>query len=147
MGQLVEGTTPLGKWMEMAMTPIADLPRYLVPCYFDAIVTGTHQALLARTWSLMSRFVNESSTFVKAVALGSVQFGGIVNNATLPSLSPALAPPLPPSRTGKNGKPEQSCVTLAAGLPHFSSSSSVSSSSSSSSSSFSSSYISKPSMQ
>ena len=65
--------------------------------------------------TILSRFVNESSTFVKAVALGSVQFGGIVNNATLPSLSPALAPPLPPSRTGKNGKPEQSCVTLAAG--------------------------------
>jgi len=68
----------------------------------------------------MSRFVNESSTFVKAVALGSVQFGGIVHNAKLPTLSPALAPPLPPTRAIKNGKTEQSCVTLAAGLPHFS---------------------------
>ena len=42
--------------MEAAMAPIGDLPRYLVPCYFDAIVTGTHQALLNRTWSLMSRY-------------------------------------------------------------------------------------------
>ena len=64
------------------------------------------------------RFVNESSTFVKAVALGSVQFGGIVHNAKLPTLSPALAPPLPPTRAIKNGKTEQSCVTLAAGK-HF----------------------------
>jgi glycogen debranching enzyme len=118
--QMVEGTTPLGKWLETALSPISDLPRYLVPCYFDAIVTGTYHALLGRTWSLMSRFVNESSTFVKAVALGSVQLGGIVGNASLPELSPALAPPLPPSRTNRNGQTEQSCVTLSAGLPHFS---------------------------
>jgi len=117
---LVDGTAPLGRWMETAMRPISDLPRYLVPCYFDAIVTGTYHALLGRTWSLMSRFVNESSTFVKAVALGSVQFGGIVHSAKLPELSPALAPPLPPTRLLKNGQTEQSCVTLAAGLPHFS---------------------------
>ena len=41
-----------------------------------------------------------------------------MGNASLPDLSPSLAPPLPPLRF-KDGKPEQNCVTLAAGLPHF----------------------------
>jgi len=58
----------------------------------------------------MRRFVNESSTFVKALALGSVQFAGTMGNAPLPDLAPGLAPPAPRRR----------CVTLSAGLPHFS---------------------------
>lgn len=50
-----EGTAELGRWLEAAFNPVGRLPRYLVPCYFDAIVTGTYLALLERSWSLMSR--------------------------------------------------------------------------------------------
>ena len=68
---------------------------------------------------VVCRFVNESSTFVKALALGSVQFGGTMSNSSLPELSPSLAAPLPPMIM-RNGQKVQNCVTLAAGLPHFS---------------------------
>ena len=59
--------------------------------------------------------VNESSTFVKAVALGSVQFVGLMGNARLPELSPSLAPPVPPIRI-RNGQPEHACATISAGI-------------------------------
>ena len=52
------GTARLGKWMQQkAFKPLADLPRYLVPAYFDAIVSRIYLALLGRTWSLMSKYV------------------------------------------------------------------------------------------
>ncbi|XP_046649156.1 glycogen debranching enzyme-like [Daphnia pulicaria] len=113
------GTAELGRWLETALSPLSNLPRFLVPCYFDAVITGTYLVLLERAWSLMSKFVNESSTFVKAVALGSVQFVGLMGNARLPELSPSLAPPVPPIRI-RNGQQEQACATISAGLPHFS---------------------------
>ena len=37
------------------------------------------------------RFVNDSSTSVKAMALGSVQFVELLGNSRLPELSPSLA--------------------------------------------------------
>ncbi|CAG9829289.1 unnamed protein product [Diabrotica balteata] len=53
------------------------------------------------------------------LALGSVQFGAYIKSADLPTLSPNLAPPKPPSRK-INNETVQACVTLSAGLPHFS---------------------------
>lgn len=50
-----EGTAELGRWLESALSPLSDLPRFLVPCYFDAVITGTYLALLGRAWALMSK--------------------------------------------------------------------------------------------
>ena len=58
------------------------------------------------------------STFLRALALGSVQCGAVIPSAPLPTLSPSLAPPTPPLRTNDKGVPEQSCVTLSAGKNH-----------------------------
>lgn len=53
--------------------------------------------------------------------MGSVQFCGVVPTASLPLLSADLAPPRPPTEAAEDtGKVEQACVTMAAGLPHFS---------------------------
>lgn len=50
-----DGTAALGRWLEAALGSLRDLPRYLVPCYFDAVVSGTYLVLLNRSWSIMSR--------------------------------------------------------------------------------------------
>ena len=50
-----DGTAPLGRWLQTALSSLNDVPRYLAPCYFDAVVTGTYLALLERCWSLMSK--------------------------------------------------------------------------------------------
>ena len=48
--------------------------------------------------------------------MGSAQFCSVVKTASLPVLSPDLAPPIPPTVINQEtGKPEQACVSLAAG--------------------------------
>ncbi len=49
------GTAEFGRWLETALSPLSNLPRFLVPCYFDAVITGTYLTLLERAWSLMSK--------------------------------------------------------------------------------------------
>ena len=46
----------LGVWLDKAFTLVKGLPRYLVPCYFDAIVTPLYLKLLQRSWTHMSRY-------------------------------------------------------------------------------------------
>ena len=52
--------------------------------------------------------------------MGSIQFGAYIKSADLPVLSPTLAEPKPPHRKSDKGEKIQACVTLSAGLPHFS---------------------------
>lgn len=54
------------------------------------------------------------STFVRALALGSLQFAGFIKSAKLPALSPSLSPPNPPIKE-IDGQKTQACVTLSAG--------------------------------
>ncbi|KAK7868484.1 hypothetical protein R5R35_001895 [Gryllus longicercus] len=118
--QIDSGTKDLGGWLEEQLGLVKQIPRYLVPSYFDAVVTGCYQMLLQQAWNLMSPFVKNGSSFVRSLALGSVQCGGFVQSARLPQLSPALPPPLPPKQLNAQGEEEQACLTLSAGLPHFS---------------------------
>ena len=98
-------------WVEIEIFSLLKaIPRYLIPCYFDAVYTKLYCALLDRSWSIMSRFVNEGSTFVKFLSLGSIQHAAALDSAPLPKLSPNLKLK---SKTTSN-------VSCAAGLPHFS---------------------------
>lgn len=44
--------------------------------------------------------------------------GGVVRSSQLPNLSPDLSPPKPKIKI-HDGVAEQTCLTLSAGLPHF----------------------------
>ena len=44
----------LGEWFENVFSHLAKIPRYLVPCYFDAVVTGAFVVLRQHAFSLMS---------------------------------------------------------------------------------------------
>nr|XP_012233838.1 PREDICTED: glycogen debranching enzyme isoform X2 [Linepithema humile] len=113
-----DGTKPLATWLEQATEPLKIIPRYLVPSYFDVIVTNVYTNLLDHCYSLMSNFVKDGTTFVKLLSLVSVQVGGVVRSAQLPDLSPSLNPPKPKIKVC-DGENKQVCLTLSAGLPHF----------------------------
>ncbi|KAK9890598.1 hypothetical protein WA026_011963 [Henosepilachna vigintioctopunctata] len=118
--KLDEKTADLGKWIEENTRSLKELPKYLRPAYFDIFFTGLHELLTERSYSLMSDFVHKGSIFVKSLSMGSVQFAAYIKSADLPQLSPNLAEPKPDMRLSENGKKIQSCVSLSAGLPHFS---------------------------
>ncbi|TMS10047.1 Glycogen debranching enzyme [Larimichthys crocea] len=68
----------------------------------------------------MSSFIQNGSTFVRHLALGSVQMCGVGRFPALPPLSTNIEG-VPYRLSPITGQKEQCCVSLAAGLPHFSS--------------------------
>lgn len=100
----------MAAWIKSSFEPIKDIPRYLVPCYFDAVVSGIYNILVQHVHEMMPQFIREGHDFPQLLALATLQFLTVCNSANLPPLSPALAAPKPPKQ----------CVTLSAGLPHFS---------------------------
>ncbi|XP_071505921.1 glycogen debranching enzyme-like [Diadema antillarum] len=113
-------TKQLGLWFEKAFQPLTQIPRYLIPCYFDAIMVGAYVVLLERSWKSMNSFVSGGSSFVRTLALGSIQMCGVVKTSPLPALSPSLEN-VPMALDEETGKRVQSVPTMAAGLPHFAS--------------------------
>ncbi|KAF7652312.1 hypothetical protein LDENG_00098520 [Lucifuga dentata] len=107
----------VGRWFQAMFSYLKPAPRYLLPCYFDAIIRGAYTTALEAVFQQMSSFVQNGSSLVKQLALGSVQMCGVGHNPALPPLSPQLKD-IPHSSEGVNNQQEQS-VSLAAGLPHF----------------------------
>lgn len=117
-------------------TFLKHVPRYLIPCYFDAILVSTYAAALDAAFRLMSgydgcspdveeafpaadvcrvsRFVQSGSSFVRQLALGSVQMCGVGRFPALPPLSAKLED-VPYRVNPITGHKEQCCVSLAAG--------------------------------
>ena len=110
-GNASEACKKFSKWLDNEIFSILKtIPRYLIPCYFDAVYTKLYCVLLDHIWNLMSPFVKDGSTFVKFLSLGSVQHAAALESSPLPKLSPNLQ--LKPHFTSN--------VSCAAGLPHFS---------------------------
>lgn len=47
-------TAELSKWMTDNFAPLKQIPRYLIPSYFDVLVTGIHKLLLEQSIHLMA---------------------------------------------------------------------------------------------
>ncbi|KAG5674403.1 hypothetical protein PVAND_004377 [Polypedilum vanderplanki] len=103
-------TKELAHWLEVNTEPMKGIPRYLIPAYFDVIVTGAYELLIEHALKLMPSFISKGSVFQQLLALASLQFLAPIKSARLPDLSPNISDPKPPTL----------CTTLAAGLPHFS---------------------------
>lgn len=109
----------VGQWLAAMFDYLKHIPRYLIPCYFDAILVSTYTTALDATFKLMSSFIQKGSTFVRHLALGSVQMCGVGRFSALPPLS-AKIQDVPYRISPITNHKEQCCVSLAAGLPHFS---------------------------
>ena len=44
----------VGVWLQSAFQQLGRAPRYLIPCYFDAIVTGVYSLAEEICWAKMS---------------------------------------------------------------------------------------------
>ncbi len=120
--KLRDSTKKLGDVMSLLFHHLSNLPRYLIPCYFDALVSKIYNLMIVTASSKFNkwviiiiivcivllcwcfRFIQNGSTLLMDLALGSIQIFGDCHSARLP-------PPLPTV---------ESSASLAAGLPHFS---------------------------
>ncbi|XP_063431014.1 glycogen debranching enzyme-like [Mytilus trossulus] len=110
-----EGTKVLGQWFDEVFKHLSNVPRSLVPCYFDTIIMGSFIVLRGRVVEQMSDFIKDGSTFLKILAMGAVQFCGYVKTSKLPPLSPNLSSPKPPV----DEDDKEATLSLAAGFSHF----------------------------
>lgn len=97
----------LAQWLNKCLLEVKILPRYLVPRYFDIIITGLYSSLIDHALHSMSPFVFQGDEFVKKLAISSLALIGETTSARLPRLSSAIDCNV------------SSTVTMAAGLPHF----------------------------
>uniref|UniRef100_A0A671UB96 Glycogen debranching enzyme n=1 Tax=Sparus aurata TaxID=8175 RepID=A0A671UB96_SPAAU len=115
-----EPLAQVGQWLGAMFNYLKHIPRYLIPCYFDAILVSTYTTALDAAYKLMSSFIQNGSSFVRHLALGSIQMCGVGRFPALPPLSTKLEA-VPFRISPITEQKEQCCVSLAAGLPHFSS--------------------------
>ena len=87
-------------WLSDNFELVKKLPNYLVPKFFYYVVMTLYCAARDRAVSQMTPFIQSGDSFIKSLALGSVQMIGKVNS------------------TGLHAK--EKLAGMAAGLPHFS---------------------------
>lgn len=51
----LEKTKELSRWLKDNMEPMKGIPRYLIPAYFDAIITGVYELLIQQVLNQMPR--------------------------------------------------------------------------------------------
>ncbi|XP_045765102.1 glycogen debranching enzyme [Maniola jurtina] len=91
---------PLAARYRDALEPLAELPRFLVPAYFEAIMGGLYRGVRRGALACLGGAARGGPA-ARALALTSVQLAGVVPSARLPPPAPSAAP------------------SLSAGLPHF----------------------------
>lgn len=102
--KLKTSTKKIADILGVVFEHLSTLPRYLIPSYFDAIVSKVYKHMITTTLSKLNKFVNNGSSLVSSLTLGSIQMYGHCHSATLPPLLPSMQP----------------LGSIAAGLPHFS---------------------------
>ncbi|KAL9030239.1 MAG: hypothetical protein Q9196_001617 [Gyalolechia fulgens] len=90
------------EWLRSRFDAIKPVPSFLRPRYFALVIQTAYEAAWARGMSLFNANVQNGQRFVQSLAMVSVQMTGYMHSASL--------------------DPFQSVPSMAAGLPHFSSS-------------------------
>lgn len=98
---------PLAARYRELLLPLTQLPRFLVPAYYEALLLGLYRGVASAALARLAPWAR-SGSFPRALALTSVQLVGALASAPLPPFSPALAPPRPAR-----------ALSMSAGLPHF----------------------------
>ncbi|KJE96034.1 glycogen debranching enzyme [Capsaspora owczarzaki ATCC 30864] len=101
-------TRGLGRWLQTMFGFLCRLSRHLIPTYFDMIVSYLHGKLLYHSWQLMGPAIGKGSALTRMLCLSSISLFGQMQHSPLLAMRPGLIP-------------SAHSVSLAAGLPHFSS--------------------------
>lgn len=116
-----KSTVALGKWFVRVFDNFNNIPRFLVPAYFDAILTGAYSCIIEHCWSLMPKFIRNGSFLLRSLSMVSVQLVGHVRSSQMPPLSNYLPEPKPQKYICDHDRKQHQLIpSLSAGLRHFS---------------------------
>lgn len=90
------------QWLEDRFTAIRRLPSFLLPRYFALVIQTAYRACWDQAMDLMGDNIKHGQGFLQSLAMVSVQMTGFAKSASL--------------------YPDKSVPSMAAGLPHFTSS-------------------------
>ncbi|KAF7260333.1 hypothetical protein EG68_02500 [Paragonimus skrjabini miyazakii] len=107
----------IGKTLKQLFAPLSDLPRYLVPAYFETLILSIRQLAHKETIFRMASWIQSTSSVIKRLAIATVQFYGFIGDCRLPSPAPLLPEEVKPIANQPSGVPLH--CSLSAGLPHF----------------------------
>ncbi|CAB3411249.1 unnamed protein product [Caenorhabditis bovis] len=102
------GLDEIANIFDDVLKPLGNVPYYLRPCYFEAIISYLYRKSRAALLKKLSSDVVNSSSLYRWLSVSTVSFVGCVPGAVLA--------PLPSSLPLEDEKPS----SLSAGLPHFS---------------------------
>ena len=119
----VKAAQPLSSWLKLALKEMKIIPRYLVPRYFDIIITPLYKLLIDHILNCMSEFVANGCKLTQLLAIASVALVG-ETNSQLPPLSRKVVEDEEDNSSGRSKYSSEmsslgTSVTIAAGLPHF----------------------------
>lgn len=86
-------------WLELRFALVKELPNFLIPKYFNIVVSTASYVTRNYCISRMSEFVMEGNRFIRSLAVGAIQLYGKVPSTGL--------------------SPIENTASLSAGLPHF----------------------------
>uniref|UniRef100_A0A8L8K969 Amylo-alpha-1,6-glucosidase n=1 Tax=Heligmosomoides polygyrus TaxID=6339 RepID=A0A8L8K969_HELPZ len=84
------GLTILSQFFQAILAFLKDVPYYLRPCYFEALISYLYKQCRLSLMHKMSRAISTYSSLVRSLALSSVSFVGHVPGAGLAPLPPSL---------------------------------------------------------
>ena len=87
------------EWLTQRFDTVRKLPSFLLPRYFALVIQTAYNASWDRAVSLLGPTVQNSQTFLQALAMTSIQMSGTTKSASL--------------------IPSKTVPSLSAGLPHF----------------------------
>ncbi|CAH8590703.1 unnamed protein product [Schistosoma turkestanicum] len=99
--------------LKIMYKPLSNIPRYLVPAYFEALTVTLTEFIRLEVTLRYSTWIRSSSSIAKNLAVATSQFYGFIGNSRLPGRVAHF------NKNTPNPEVEATFCSLAAGLPHF----------------------------
>lgn len=110
---ITEAIIQMSDILKIMYKPLSNIPRYLVPAYFEALTVTLTEFIKLETTLRFSPWIRSSSSLVKKLAVATTQFYGFIGNSCLPGRVIQF------NKDSQNPEIEAMFCSLAAGLPHF----------------------------
>ncbi|KAK4475741.1 hypothetical protein MN116_001003 [Schistosoma mekongi] len=110
---ITEALIQMSDILKIMYKPLSNIPRYLVPAYFEALTVTLTEFIKREITLRFSSWIRTSSSIAKNLAVATTQFYGFIGNSRIPGRIQFN------KEITQNLQIEAMYCSLSAGLPHF----------------------------